>query len=606
MRHFSLPFALLLVSSLAGPAPGQDAVASGPSDAAARPLEVEPAASVVVWNREIVELRAKLGSFTAEQRTGLVIERILALPEESLQAPVEVQPTRLNSLSGFDLVVDGVAVLTVVESDVDPALGETLPEMVERARVSLQELLRARADQRSLPLLLRGAGLTVAATVALAIVLRLLTLLKRGVIRRARTRVAHSERLRARDLDLRPYVAEAFERLVGVVNLVAVGAALYFWLEFVLGLFPYTVPWSRALDDWLSGLLRWGFQGIVGAVPGLVTVAVVFFVTRGLARTITLIVSRIERRAERVEGFAPESVRATRRLAVVIVWIFGIVFAYPHLPGADSDAFKGISVLIGLMISLGSTGFVSQLMSGFVVLYSRSVRGGEVVRIAGFEGQVTDLGLLAIKLLLPSGEQVSIPNAVVVTQATTNFSRGPEGVRAVASVSVTIGYDVPWRQVRALLLLAAERTEGVVRDPGPRVAQQALADWYVEYVLVLQVEDGKQRAAVLSRLHAAIQDAFNEFGVQIMSPHFVAQPDGSVLVERGREEPEPAPRFRFAKEAPPASFDPVEKAAQERAAREAEEAAKAERARLRAERGAAEKAQERADAGGDGADEAAP
>ncbi|QDU68185.1 mechanosensitive ion channel family protein [Engelhardtia mirabilis] len=432
-------------------------------------------------------------------------------------------------------------------------------------------------------------GLALAATIGLGAVLWLLALIKRVTIKRARKSVARSERLRVRDADLRPYAAEAVERLIGIVNLGLIGVSLYIWLEFCLTRFPYTSPWSAALGTQLWELARWIVDGVLEAIPGLIVVALAFFVTRGIARAISVAVARIERRAERTEGVAPETVRATRRLAVAAVWIFGIVFAYPHLPGAQSDAFKGVSVVLGLMVTLGSSGLVNQMMSGFVVLYSKAVRSGEVVRIGDIEGQVTDLGLLATRVLLPSGEEVSIPNAVVVTREITNFSRGPGEGRAVASTSVTIGYDTPWRQVRALLLLAAQRTDGVAREPAPRVTQTNLSDWFAEYRLIFEVEDGKRRAAIINQVHAAIQDAFNEYGVQIMSPHFVGQPDSPIVVPRGAQEPEPAPRFRFTKEAPPASFDPVEQAAQQRAEREAEEQAKTERVRLREERGQAEK-----------------
>lgn len=556
---------------------------------------VEPV-PLVVWNREVAVLRVDLGSLTASERARHARERILALPDESPEPSIEVEEIRLGSLAGFNLLVGGTVVFTLFEGDLDAALGETLPEAAERARVHLREVLRARVQLRSLPLFLRAVGLALAATIGLLIALWLIALIKRAAVKRGRARVARSERLRVRDIDLRPYAAEAFERAIGIVNLVLVGVVLYLWLEFCLARFPYTLPWSEALSSQLWVFARWTLGGIVEAVPGLFIVMFAFFVTRGIARTISLAITRIERRAERTEGVAPETVRATRRLAVAVVWIFGIVFAYPHMPGAQSDAFKGVSVLLGLMITLGSSGLVNQIMSGLVVLYSKAVRGGEVVRIGEVEGQVTDLGLLSTRVLVPSGEEVSIPNALVVTHEITNYSRGPGNGRAVASTSVTIGYDTPWRQVRALLLLAAQRTKEIARDPAPRVTQVRLADWYAEYRLIFEVEDGKRRTAVLTDVHAAIQDTFNEYGVQVMSPHFVAQPDGPVVVPLGREEPEPAPRFRFTKEAPPASFDPVEKAAQERAEREAEEQAKAERARAREERELAEKEEKKAKA----------
>lgn len=560
------------------------------------------AAVVRVWHREITELRAGLGRLSAAHRAQQAVDRTLALPETSLGAPVAVEQLTIGNLDAYNFSVDDRFLFSLFELDLDPGAHETLAEHAETVRERLAEVLEARLRQRSLPMVLRAVGFSVAATLVMALLLWGITRAKQGGIKLVRRRAARSERLRVRDLDLRPYVADVLERLIGGANLIAIGATLYVWLGYCLEQFPYTQPWGDKLTVFLTDLLHRAFLALVGFFPDLVMLVLIAFVTRGAARTLSAIFQRLERRAERAEGVVPESLRATRRISVVVVWIFGVVFAYPHLPGAQSEAFKGVTVLLGLMISLGSSGLVNQIMSGFVVLYSRAVRRGEVVRIGEVEGQVTELGFLSTKVLLPSGEQVSLPNALVVTHSTTNFSRAAGEGRAVASTEITIGYDVPWRQVRALLLLAAQRTEGVTRDPAPRVGQRALGDHYAAYALYFQVDDGKQRPAVLSRLHAAIQDAFNEFGVQIMSPHFVAQPEQPVVVPRGQEEPEPAPRFRFARESAPASFDPVEQAAEERAEKEAREAEKAERIRLREEHDAAE-AEAKAKAKAEGAPE---
>jgi small-conductance mechanosensitive channel len=222
-------------------------------------------------------------------------------------------------------------------------------------------------------------------------------------------------------------------------------------------------------------------------------------------------------------GVFPETAQPTRRIAVALLWIFALVLSYEFLPGAKSDAFKGVSVFIGLIISLGSTGIMNQVMSGLMVTYSRAVRVGDFVRIGDVEGTVTQLGTLSTKIKTPRNEEVTLPNALVVTQAATNFSRhADDGVMAPASV--TIGYDVPWRQVQALLVMAAERTPGVRRRPAPVVLQTALGDFAVEYKVLVCVDQPHRRIVTLDALHANIQDAFNEYGVQIMSPAYEADP----------------------------------------------------------------------------------
>jgi small-conductance mechanosensitive channel len=177
---------------------------------------------------------------------------------------------------------------------------------------------------------------------------------------------------------------------------------------------------------------------------------------------------------------------------------------------------------------------VNQAMSGLVVVYSRAFREGDYVRIGDHEGTVVRRGSLATKIRNVRNEEVTVPNGVVITAPTVNYTRLAGGSGALVSATISIGYDAPWRQVHALLQLAATRTTGLRAEPAPYVVQRALSDFYVEYQLVTQAERSEDRPLAQSRLHAAIQDAFNEHGVQIMSPHFLAQPSAPVVVPRER------------------------------------------------------------------------
>jgi small-conductance mechanosensitive channel len=269
----------------------------------------------------------------------------------------------------------------------------------------------------------------------------------------------------------------------------------------------------------------------VKAVPALITAILILLVTRWLASILSKVLTTVGDNAPGAV-MSPETAKGTRRIAIVGVWLFGVVLAYPYLPGSGSDAFKGVSVLLGLMVSLGSAGMVNQVMSGFVLLYSGSVRTGEYIQVGKIEGKITEIGILAVKLLTPKREFITIPNAVMLSNPTTNFSRLADRVGVPIICTVTIGYDTPWRQVHSLLTQAAEETEGVVEKPPPRVVQKALSDWYPEYDLVCYVSELEQRVAILSELNGKVQDAFNEAGVQIMSPHFRDQPEDPVLVPR--------------------------------------------------------------------------
>jgi small-conductance mechanosensitive channel len=243
----------------------------------------------------------------------------------------------------------------------------------------------------------------------------------------------------------------------------------------------------------------------------------------------------------RLSWMDPDIAHATERIFTFVVWIFALVVAYPYIPGSSTEAFKGISVFFGVIVSLGSTGIINQVMSGLFVVYSKALKTGEWVKVDDKEGEVLEVGLLAVKMRSMELLEITIPNSVIVNTKTINYTRLDRTGGSVASVTVTIGYDAPWRQVHALLLMGAERTPHLCKIPEPYVVQRALSDFYVEYTLIIHLETEKSRIKALSALHANIQDAFNEYGVQIMSPHFMMQPGEAVVVPSAKWHAAPAP-----------------------------------------------------------------
>jgi small-conductance mechanosensitive channel len=376
-------------------------------------------------------------------------------------------------------------------------------------------------------------GLSLGATVLLV----LIVLGVRRALDRALARLAKVTHPRAVSLFGASVlsVVEGFRR--GMVRLTALAMSLvviYLWLTFVLQAFPYTRPWGERLGDYLSGLLAQLGTGALRAIPGLFTVIVIFLAARVVVRLVDAVFRGVETGALTLGILQPDTARATRRIASIVIWIFALTVAYEYIPGSETDAFKAVGVFTGLMVSLGSAGFVNHVMSGLVVAYSRALRVGEIVRAGEIVGRVTDVGLLSTRLVTARREEITIPNGTLAGMTVTNYSRlaGTDG--AVISPTVTIGYDQPWRQVHALLLLAAERTPGVRKEPKPSVLQRALNDFSVQYELRAHIEQPEERFRVLSDLHAQIQDAFNEFGVQIMAPAFESQPEGAVVVPKSR------------------------------------------------------------------------
>ena len=532
MSSLVLLFSLLLPGSATGlplPNAAQETTPALP----------EPA-TVRVWNRDIVVFRSMLGSITPAESAESATERIEKLPETALFEKVTSEHATLGNLDGLVFRVGSPVLFGLLRDDLDPLAQLTLDQAGEQIKAHLQEVLQARAEQRSLPLVLKGIGITLAELAALVALIAILTRARRRLLEKLEWRTDRARRLQFAGLDLRSQAKGWMHRLVILTSRAICLLALYIWLSTSLALFPYTAPWGQALGGWVIDTSLSLLDGVIGALPGLATAVVIFLLTRWSARFAGRFFLGVERGAVSVAWLLPETARATRRIANIVIWLFGLVFAYPYLPGSGSEAFKGMSVLLGLMVSLGSAGFVNQIMSGFVVLFSRAVRPGEQVRIGEVEGVVRDVGFLATRVLTAAQEEITIPNAVVVSDKTVNYSRLAQVKGTIATVSVTIGYDAPWRQVHGMLLLAARRTPRVLAQPEPRVLQRALGDFYVEYQLIVVVEPGASRPEVLSVLHSEVLDAFNEHGVQIMSPHFEGQPDRQVLVPRERWFAEPA------------------------------------------------------------------
>jgi len=517
-RTSSLAVVCLLLALVALPALSQAVAAADASS------------DLYFENRKIVTLRASLGPITPAQRTRAAKERF-----ESVRLGLTVPPVEVSALNDSTMVlsVRGTPIVTILAADVDPAGGITLSKTAELAAHMTHEALAARQAMRSASFLLRATLTVVAATVAFVLFFVLL----RRIVKRLRDYIpdpgdARFSKFTLFGFHLGPYAVTGLERLVILLGIATQLVVAYVWVAFTLGQFPLTSPWGAALDNYLFETLARLGAGALAALPGLGTVVIIFLLTRFVSRLSAAFFEAVEQRRIDVGWLQPETANATRRILTVVIWVFGISVAYPYIPGADSPAFKGLSVFVGLMVSLGSAGLVNQVMSGLVVVYSRAFKPGDVIKVGEVEGLVTEVGVLSTKVVTKKRYEVTIPNAVLVGTTTTNFSsaRGDAGV--ILHTSVTIGYDVPWRQVHALLLLAAERTSGIRKDQSPFVLQTALSDFYAEYQLNVYMDDPTTRPAVLSELHAKIQDAFNEFGVQIMSPNFEDQPEQKVWVPK--------------------------------------------------------------------------
>jgi small-conductance mechanosensitive channel len=305
-----------------------------------------------------------------------------------------------------------------------------------------------------------------------------------------------------------------------VVLLVAASAL---WIVFVLSRFDTTKPFAEALLKNIGEQGRELGHDLLGALPGLLAVVIVFVIARFAHRLINQFFETITKSGLTTETFDPATAETTRRIAQVLLWVSAVIIAYPYIPGSSSPAFRGVSVLAGLMFSLGSTNLVSQLTNGLILTYTRSIRADDVIKTGEHEGTVVRLGFFTTTIRTAREELISLPNSQLAS-GVVNYSTPREGRSVRFSVGVGIGYDTSWQQVHELLLAAAAKVENVARDPAPEIRQTALNDFAVQYELLFSLDDPSKRVAASSELNRQIQEAFHTAGVQIMSPHYIADP----------------------------------------------------------------------------------
>ncbi len=497
-------------------------------------IRAEPSgetATFTFFNRPVVVLRARVLGRSPGDRAASAVRIVDALIDQGITGPV--QSRRFND--GAIISVGPKPVLALTAPDVDELSGETVEGVSAATVARLTQAIGEAVEARTPGRLLRSS---VLAATALAFTVLALW----GVARARRTAAARLDAAAQRKVvdsglvDIQALRASRlleFQRRFLTTGALALSLVIvYAALTSILRRFPYTRPWGESLLGFFVSIFETLGLGIVNAIPGLITVVVIALLTRFLIRVVALWFTAVEAGKVKPRWLHPETAQPTRRLITALLWVFAAIVAYPYLPGSQTDAFKGVSVFLGLMVTLGSTGLVSHIMSGFTITYSRALRTGDFVKIGDLEGTVTHLGILSTKVLTLKREEVTIPNSVVVSQTITDYSRLGDSEGVFTATSVTIGYDTPWRQVHSLLLAAAERTEGLRREPKPMVTQEGLQDFYVKYTLMVCLERQQDKLVTMNALHANIQDLFNEYGVQIMSPNYVVDPAAPKIVKK--------------------------------------------------------------------------
>jgi len=317
--------------------------------------------------------------------------------------------------------------------------------------------------------------------------------------------------------------------LTNGLRLLMILVSLYIALPLLFSVFPWSRGIAETLIDWTLSPLSSVFGSFVNYLPNLFAIVVICGVTYYFVQFLKFVAGEIERGALRIPGFFPDWAKPTLNLVKFLVYAFSFIIIFPYLPGSDSPIFQGVSVFVGILFSLGSSSAISNAVAGLVITYMRPFKVGDRIKIGELSGDVIEKSLLVTRIRTIKNENITIPNATILSGHTLNYTTSAQETGLILHTGVTIGYDVPWKQVHELLLSAAAATKGILKEEKRKsfVLQTSLDDFYVAYQLNAYTEDANRMAGIYSDLHQNIQDKFNEAGVEILSPHYRNARDGN-------------------------------------------------------------------------------
>ena len=481
------------------------------------------------------------GGISSTARARNIAARIKTIADDPSIKPDSLRT--INYALPITMITAGEELLMAVVEDDARLAGRSRQEYAAEISQKMGEAIEQYRKEHSLRWILQGAVYMLIATLVLIAILYFFNRLYRKASARLQTWVnvrIHSIHIQSLEIIQAERLNVLLLELMQIVRLCLVLVILYAYLHLVLGFFPWTRPFADRLLEYMFIPVKKMGSGIGRNVPNIIFLAVLTLVIRYVLKLMRLFFTGVEKGTIALKNFDPDWAQPTYKICRFLVIAFAVVVAFPYIPGSDSPAFKGISIFLGVLFSLGSSSAIANIIAGYMMTYRRAFKVGDRIKIEDVTGDVTDVRLQVTHIHTVKNEEIIVPNSTILNSHVINFSTLAREKGLILHTTVTIGYDAPWRQVHALLLMAAEKTDGVLREPAPFVLQKSLDDFYITYELNAYTNEPQRMSRTYSDLHQNIQDAFNEYGVQIMSPNYEADRDKPTFVPKDQWYPAPA------------------------------------------------------------------
>jgi small-conductance mechanosensitive channel len=483
---------------------------------------------VVLYQDTILYIYTRTGSFTAKARAEAISQRIEKLYLNDF--------LHLDSLylvtneSSIDLVYNDDNIILSV-TDVDALwLNTSLTELSEQYLVNVKTTISKYKSENLVTKWLKRIGQIAIIILCLSLVIFLIN----KFFKRSKEYLKANQDTFLNGLTIKKFKVFSPEKhrqfafqINKILRLMVIILLIYLSLPLIFSVFPETKIFTTTLLGWILSPAKKTLLGVLHFLPDLFTILVIYYITKWAIKAVHYFFMEIESGNITIHGFHKDWATPTFSILKFILYAFMVVIIFPYLPGSDSAAFQGVSVFLGVLFSLGSSSAITNLIAGLVITYMRPFKIGDRVKIGEVVGDVLEKTMLVTRIRTIKNEDITVPNATVLSSATINYSSNANDTGLIIHSTVTIGYDVPWKKMHLALIEAASRTDLILKEPKPFVLQTSLDDFYVSYQINGYTKHANKQAIIYSNLHQNIQDCCNEMGIEILSPHYRAARDGS-------------------------------------------------------------------------------
>jgi len=511
------------------------AIAQAPDPAAPDPAaaietpEALPEAPVKLDGNPLFTVRDTEISDSAAERAARISVRIEALAQDQ-SIPIEAILLAETDF-GPTLYYEDTILMAVTEADV---VGKDVSAQVlaEQYLNQLKTAIEQYRIQRSAEYVGRAVLIALVGTIALVVAIVVLANVMPQFYRwldRQQGRWVPNIRLQNFELISSQQLTGIVQFFTQVLHFVLIASLILFYLSYVLSLFPQTRYLGQEVFSYFGRAVLIVWNGLIGFMPNLLAMVLIAFATSLVLRFTRWIFANIRRGRLRIEGFYPEWAAPTFRLMQFLIISFALAVVFPYLPGANSPAFQGVSIFVGLLVSLGASGVIYGIVAGFVLVYTRAFAVGDRIRFDDTEGFVVEKSIFVTRIRTIDDTLVSVPNTSLLTGKITNYTAliRERQTPLIVKTTITLGYDVPWKLVHDTMIAAALATSHILQEPAPRVWQTSLDDFYVSYQVRAATLHPEHLGEIYSELHQNLQDYCNEAGIEILSPHYGAMRDGN-------------------------------------------------------------------------------